>query len=103
VFGNRSGYGNQGARGRGCGRGPEALAQFEALDQHFAVGAQLLRRRRELHLSQQVVAERSGVPQAEISRIERGVSNPTIATLAHLLKALGNGRVWLDWGSAKPA
>jgi transcriptional regulator with XRE-family HTH domain len=35
------------------------------------------------------LAERSGIDQAEISRIERGQANPTTATLGALTGALG--------------
>lgn len=84
--------------------GPEAVAEFEALDAHFMVGAQILHRRRQLHLSQLALAQASGVPQAEISRIERGVSNPTVTTIGRIVKALGSGRIRLDWdATAKTA
>lgn len=39
-------------------------------------------------LSQRQLAERSGVRQADISRIERGAGNPTEATLQRLARAL---------------
>lgn len=77
--------------------GLEAVAEFDALGTHFMIGAQILLRRRELHLSQQALATAAGVPQAEISRIERGVSNPTISTLERILKALGTSRIRFDW------
>lgn len=39
-------------------------------------------------LSQRELSERSGVRQADISRIERGAGNPTEATLQRLASAL---------------
>jgi transcriptional regulator with XRE-family HTH domain len=39
-------------------------------------------------LTQRQLAELSGVPQADISRIERGGGNPTEATLQRLAGAL---------------
>jgi len=36
-----------------------------------------------------MISELSGVPQADISRIERGAGNPTEATLERLDVALG--------------
>jgi transcriptional regulator with XRE-family HTH domain len=36
-----------------------------------------------------VISELTGVPQADISRIERGAGNPTEATLERLAVALG--------------
>jgi transcriptional regulator with XRE-family HTH domain len=35
------------------------------------------------------LAEKTGVPQAQISRIERGVVSPTSATLGKIAEALG--------------
>lgn len=83
--------------------GPEAVAEFEALSTHFMVAAQLLSRRRELKLSQTALAALSGVPQAEISRIERGVSNSTLTTINRLSKALGSARLRFDWQGKTPA
>jgi ribosome-binding protein aMBF1 (putative translation factor) len=40
-------------------------------------------------LTQRQLSELSGVPQADISRIERGAGNPTEATLERLALALG--------------
>ena len=49
---------------------------------------QLVELRRSCGLSQTRLAERSGIPQSEISRIERGVANPTAATLRRLAAVL---------------
>jgi len=35
------------------------------------------------------LSEETGIPQAQISRIERGVISPTSATLAKIAEALG--------------
>lgn len=69
--------------------GPEALAELEAFRLHFSLARQLADRRRAQHLTQKQLAERSGIDQAEISRIERGHANPTTATLGALTSALG--------------
>ena len=45
--------------------------------------------RLEGRLSQRDLAKLSGIPQSEISRIETGAGNPTYATIAALLRALG--------------
>jgi ribosome-binding protein aMBF1 (putative translation factor) len=69
--------------------GPEALAELEALRLHFSLARQLAAQRRALHLTQKQLADRTGIDQAEISRIERGQANPTTATLGTLTRALG--------------
>jgi DNA-binding XRE family transcriptional regulator len=53
------------------------------------LGAQLLEARKARHLTQPELSAVTGVQQAEISRIERGLSNPTAATLNRLAAALG--------------
>ena len=40
-------------------------------------------------LSQRALAERAGVPQPTIARIESGASSPRVDTLARLLEACG--------------
>lgn len=55
----------------------------------FAIGARLLDRRLAAGMSQRELATASGIDQAEISRIERGQSNPTIQTLHALGAPLG--------------
>ncbi len=45
--------------------------------------------RRALNLTQAELAERSGVAQTEISRIERGRKSPTMDTYSRLAAALG--------------
>jgi transcriptional regulator with XRE-family HTH domain len=45
--------------------------------------------RKQHKLTQKQLAAASGIDQGEISRIERGQTNPTAATLAALLAPLG--------------
>lgn len=58
------------------------------LDARAALGAQLKAARTAHGLSQPALAELSGLQQAEISRIETGVANPTVETLVRLVTAL---------------
>lgn len=58
------------------------------LDARAALGAQLKAARIAHGLSQPALAEASGLQQAEISRIETGVANPTADTLVRLASAL---------------
>ena len=67
---------------------PEGRGQVDAFKYAFSVGAQLATRRRELGLTQAEVSARSGVQQADVSRIERGVVVPSISTVTRLAGAL---------------
>jgi len=69
--------------------GPAAVAELRALEHHYGLWGELLALRRRRRMTQAELARRSGVPQSEISRIERGVANPTTATLRALVDALG--------------
>lgn len=61
----------------------------------MAIGAQVKKRREALGLTQQELAEQTGMPQTLISRIERGVNqNPGADVLKRLAVAL---RVSIDW------
>ena len=53
--------------------GPEAVAQMELMRQRYFRGGQLAMLRRRQKLSQPALARKSGVEQADISRIERGL------------------------------
>lgn len=68
---------------------PEELAQLNAFRERYRYSAQIRQRRLQLGLSQQQLAERSGVDQAEISRFERGVTSPTELTAVKVASALG--------------
>ncbi len=54
----------------------------------FGLGELLSRRREELQISQSALAVETGIPQADISRIECGKANPTIKTVEKILEAL---------------
>lgn len=69
--------------------GPQAVAQLARMRHRFALGGQLAILRKRHGLSQMQLAAMSGVEQADISKIERGLGNPTEDTLARLGDALG--------------
>jgi ribosome-binding protein aMBF1 (putative translation factor) len=54
----------------------------------FGLGELMSSRRQELQMSQSELAEETGIPQADISRIECGHANPTLKTVEKLLNAL---------------
>ncbi len=70
-------------------RGARFAERVKEAEEEFGLSWQLRERRLELGLTQVALAERSGVPQADISRIESGAANPTIATVMALSASLG--------------
>jgi DNA-binding XRE family transcriptional regulator len=76
--------------------GPEGRAEFDAFRRQFARANQLIELRRAHNLTQQQLADVTGVQQADISRIERGVANPTAATLDRLGAPFGMHVGWVS-------
>lgn len=68
---------------------PEFRAEYETTRQEFAIARALVAARISANMTQKELAEKSGVRQSNISRIESGACTPTIATLQALANGLG--------------
>ncbi len=69
--------------------GPKATAEYAAFGAYYRLGREIFDLRKAAGLTQRQLAASSGVQQADISRIEAGDANPTLATIAALAYALG--------------
>ena len=67
----------------------EGRAQASAFDAGAKLAGDVIRLRTARGLTQKQLAELTGIDQADISRIERGLSNATEATLERIAEALG--------------
>jgi transcriptional regulator with XRE-family HTH domain len=65
------------------------------MDMRKLVGDNTARIRREKGLTQEALAEKSGLSQQYISGLENGLRNPTILTLFELASALDVGHLEL--------
>lgn len=65
------------------------------MDMRRLVGDNCARIRKERGLTQEQLAERSGLTQQYLSDLERGKRNPTIVTLYEISQALGVSHVEL--------
>ena len=63
------------------------------MDMRKLVGDNTARIRKEKGLTQEALAEKSGLSQQYISGLENGQRNPTIVTLYELAAALGVGHL----------
>ena len=61
----------------------------EALPLNTELGHAVAAARAQTGLSQKQVASLTGIDQSDLSKIERGVGNPSISTLERIAKALG--------------
>jgi DNA-binding XRE family transcriptional regulator len=69
--------------------GPKAMREYAVLGAGYRLAVSIIELRRAAGLTQRQLAAKSGVQQADISRIEAGDANPTLATIAALAHALG--------------
>ena len=68
---------------------PEVKKEYDALDPEFQLVREMRKARHEAGLTQQELAERTGIQQANISRIENGNGNPSLATLTKIANGMG--------------
>ena len=66
----------------------EFRKEWELLRPEFEIARALIKARKEKNLTQKEIAERSGINQADISKIENGSRNPTIQLLQRLAEGL---------------
>ncbi|HID88265.1 MAG TPA: XRE family transcriptional regulator [Anaerolineae bacterium] len=67
----------------------EFAAAYEDLEPFFQIAEDVIRLRLERGWSQEELARRVGTRQANISRLENGLSNPTVKFLQRVAKAFG--------------
>ena len=67
---------------------PAFKAEHEELEAEFAILQALIDARKKLGLTQQELARRTHINQADISKIEKGNSNPSLNTLKKLAKGM---------------
>lgn len=68
---------------------PVFAEEWDALELEYQVQAELIRARIECNMTQAELAEKSGVRQSNISRIENGNALPRLDTLETLATAMG--------------
>ncbi len=68
---------------------PEFKAEYDALEPEFQVIRAMLSGRESANITQKELAEKTGIDQADISRIENGNGNPSIRTLQRLANGMG--------------
>ena len=68
---------------------PDFKKEWDENEARYQLLMMVLRARNEKQLTQSELAERTGLRQSNISRIEKGQSMPSIATLAKIAQGLG--------------
>ena len=70
-------------------RDPVLKKEYDALEAEFSIMQALIDARKQSGLTQKQLAERTGIAQADISRLERGTGNPSLKTLHRLAEGMG--------------
>lgn len=66
----------------------EERRNMEEIEEMTAIVSSIIKRRQELGISQRSLAERCGIPQSSVARIETLKTTPKLDTLIKLLQAL---------------
>ena len=66
----------------------EERRNMEEIEEVSSIVSSIIRRRQELGMSQRTLAERCGIPQSSIARIETLKTTPKLDTLVKLMQAL---------------
>lgn len=68
---------------------PAFRQEWEALEPEFAIVQAIIDARKESGLTQKQLSGRTGIAQADISKLESGNANPSIKTLQRLAAGMG--------------
>lgn len=68
---------------------PEARAEYERLKPQYDLVRSVLEARKKTNLTQQQLADITGINRADISKLENGNANPTLALLQRLADGMG--------------
>ena len=68
---------------------PEFKAEYDALEPEFAIIQAIIDARKASGLTQKQLAEKTGIAQADISKLEHGNANPSLKTLQRLAAGMG--------------
>lgn len=68
---------------------PEFYKEYKALEPEYEIIRQVLKARTEQNITQKELAERVGIKQSNISRLESGSYNPSLEFLQKIAAGLG--------------
>ena len=69
---------------------PEFVAEYDALEEEFALAAALIKARSAADMTQEELAQAMGTTQTAIARLESGRQMPSTRTLQRFAKATGS-------------
>ncbi len=79
---------------------PEFRKEYEARQPEFEIKRAMIEARRNSGMTQKQLADKTGIAQADISKLETGNANPSLKTLQRLAADMGM-RVKIEFVHAK--
>lgn len=68
---------------------PEVKAEYDKLQPEYDIIQSMINARVQQNMTQKDLAAKTGITQADISRIEKGIRNPSLNTVKKLARGLG--------------
>ena len=68
---------------------PELKAEYDALAPEYDIIQTMIDARKSLNITQKELSEKTGITQADISRIENGTRNPSLNMIKRLADGMG--------------
>ena len=68
---------------------PETLKAYEDLEPEYQLIRAIIEARLEKNISQQELADATGINRSDISKIENGYANPSLKTIKRVAEGLG--------------
>ena len=68
---------------------PEVKKEYDSLAPEFAIIQAMIDARKASGMTQKQLADKTGIAQADISKLERGNANPSLRTLQRLAAGMG--------------
>jgi predicted transcriptional regulator len=69
-------------------KNPEAKRAYDELEPEYQMASSLIQARIDSKMTQAELAEKAGVSQVMIARLESGTSNPTVHTVSRVARVL---------------
>ena len=70
-------------------KNPDFKREYDALQPEYEIIKALIQARNDSGLTQKQLSERTGITQADISKLENGNGNPSLKTLQRLAAGMG--------------
>ena len=68
---------------------PEVKEEYDALEPEYDIIQEMISARVDQNITQKELSARTGITQADISRIENGTRNPSLSMVKRLAEGLG--------------